>query len=70
MATKKGQNCMELKFKHLKYLILFVIPTIIISSVLFILEPPSVTILLGFIALIIAACVTYILGIREALNDR
>ncbi|HUX98957.1 MAG TPA: hypothetical protein VMV49_05350 [Candidatus Deferrimicrobium sp.] len=60
---------MELKFKHFHSLLLFVIPTIIITIVLFILDPPSPTILIGFIILLIAACGTYYLGIKAVVKE-
>ncbi|MHA1378556.1 MAG: hypothetical protein ACTSRG_09260 [Candidatus Helarchaeota archaeon] len=55
--------------KHFYPLILFIIPTLIITAILFILEPPSITILIGFIILLVAACATYISGINTALKD-
>lgn len=60
---------MELKRKHFQPLILFVVPTIIITIVLFILEPPSPTMLVGFIILLIAASATYYMGIRGVAKD-
>ena len=60
---------MELKRKHFNSLFLFVIPTIIITIILFVLDPPSLTIIIGFIILLIAACGTYYLGIRGVLKE-
>jgi len=60
---------MELKLKHFYSLFLFIVPTIIITIILFTLEPPTTTILIGFIVLLIAACGTYYLGIRSVLKE-
>lgn len=60
---------MELKFKYFYPLVLFVISTLIISIILFILEPPSTAILIGFCVLLIAAIGTYYLGIRGILKE-
>jgi len=61
---------MELKLKHFHSLFLFVVPSIIISVILFIVEPPSTTILIGFIVLLVTACGTYYLGIRGVLKEK
>ncbi len=55
--------------KHFYPLILFLIPTLIISVILFTFEPPSIAILIGFIALVVGACGSYYLGIRTALES-
>ena len=60
---------MELKFKYFHSLLLFVIPTIIITIILFTLEPPSPAILIGFCVLLVAAIGTYYLGIRSVLKE-
>jgi glucan phosphoethanolaminetransferase (alkaline phosphatase superfamily) len=60
---------MELKFKYFYSLIYFVIPTIIITIILFILDPPSITIIIGFCILLVAAVATYYLGIRGVLKE-
>ncbi len=60
---------MELKFKYFHSLLLFVIPTIIITIILFTLDPPSPTILIGFCVLLVAAIGTYYLGIRGVLKE-
>ena len=60
---------MELKRKHFYPLILFVIPTIIIAIIMFVLDPPSLSTLIGFIVLLITACGTYYLGIRGVLKE-
>jgi peptidoglycan/LPS O-acetylase OafA/YrhL len=68
MESKVGAF-MELQLKHFYSLFLFVIPSIIISIVLFILDPPSITIIIGFIVLMVFACLTYYLGIRGILKE-
>jgi len=60
---------MELKFKYFQPLLLFVIPTIIITVIIFLLDPPSLTIIIGFCILLIAAIGTYYLGIRSVLKE-
>ena len=60
---------MELKFKYFHPLLLFVIPTIIITITLFWLEPPSTAIFIGFCVLLVAAIGTYYLGIRGVLKE-
>ena len=60
---------MELKFKHFYPLIYFVIPTIIITIILFTLDPPSITIFIGFCILLVAAIGTYYLGIRGVVKE-
>ncbi|MHA1129365.1 MAG: hypothetical protein ACTSRC_07360 [Candidatus Helarchaeota archaeon] len=60
---------MELELRHFYPLILFVVPTIIITIVLFIIEPPSITMIIGFIVLLVAACGTYYMGIKGVLKE-
>jgi ABC-type transport system involved in multi-copper enzyme maturation permease subunit len=61
---------MELKFKYFHSLLLFLVSTIIITILLFTLvEPPSLTILIGFCVLLAAAIGTYYLGIRSVLKE-
>jgi hypothetical protein len=61
---------MSFKMKNYIPLITFVIPTIIITIILFIIDTPSLTIIIGFIILLVAACLTYYLGIRTVLNEK
>lgn len=61
---------MTLKMKYFIPLITFVIPTIVITIVLFIIDTPTLTIIIGFIVLLVAACLTYYLGIRAVLNEK
>ncbi len=68
MESKVGAF-MELQLKHFYALFLFVIPSIIISIVLFIYDPPSLSIIIGFIVLMGFACITYYLGIRGVLKE-
>ncbi|MHA1278767.1 MAG: hypothetical protein ACTSQI_00965 [Candidatus Helarchaeota archaeon] len=60
---------MELELRHFYPLILFVVPTIIITIVLFIIDPPSITMIIGFIVLLVAACGTYYMGIKGVLKE-
>ncbi len=60
---------MKYTFKHFQTLFIFVIPTIIITAILFALEQPSETIIIGFCVLLGAACLTYFLGIRGVLKE-
>lgn len=61
---------MKLKFKYFIPLVLFIIPTIIITTLLFIFDaPPSPAQLIGFIILLIAACITYYMGLKRLLDD-
>lgn len=59
-----------MELKHFYPLILFIVPTIIISIVLFVfVEAPGTATLIGFVILLVAACGTYYLGIWGALKD-
>ncbi len=60
---------MKYTIKHFKALLIFVVPTLIITAVLFTLEPPTTAIFIGFIVLFVGACLTYFLGIRGVLKE-
>ncbi len=58
-----------MKFNYFFPLITFLIPTIIITTVLFIYIPPEPIMLVGFIILLIAASSTYLMGIKAVIKD-
>lgn len=52
-------------------MITWVIPTILISLIMFKVDAPLTQAQnVGFVALLISACVTYIVGIQLALKDK
>jgi len=60
-----------MKFKYLIPMITWVIPTILISLIMFKVDAPLTQAQnVGFVALLISACVTYIVGIQLALKDK
>ncbi|MCB0502931.1 MAG: hypothetical protein KDD32_09610 [Bacteroidetes bacterium] len=60
-----------MKIKYLLPMITWVIPTIIISLIMFKLDAPlTPTQNIGFAALLISACITYVVGIRIVMNDK
>ncbi|MFC2176113.1 hypothetical protein ACFLR1_04000 [Bacteroidota bacterium] len=60
-----------MKFKHLVPIITWVVPTIIISLVMFEFDAPlTQTQNIGFAGLLISACVTYVVGVKQALKDK
>jgi|GEM_PF-2462203 len=61
---------MKMKFKYFIPLISFMIPTIVISTILFVIDaPPPPVQLGGFIVLLIAVCGTYYLGLKKVFDD-
>jgi EamA domain-containing membrane protein RarD len=58
-----------MKFKFFVPLIGFVVPTLIITAILFHLEPPHISQKIGFCILMIAVCSTYYMGIKAVLDD-
>ena len=60
---------MELKLKYIVPLIIFLIPTIVISIFLFIFTQADIVTIIGFIVLLIAACGTYFLGLKSVYDD-
>lgn len=59
-----------LKLHYFVPLVLFIIPTIIISAVLFTFEPPSTLTFIGFIALVVSAAGVYYMGIKRVLETK
>jgi hypothetical protein len=60
-----------MKLKYLIPMLTWLIPTIIISLVMFKLDAPlTPTQNIGFAALLISACVTYFVGIQLVLKDK
>ncbi|MEZ5007398.1 MAG: hypothetical protein R2753_04495 [Chitinophagales bacterium] len=60
-----------MKIKYLLPLITWVIPTIIISLVMFKLDAPlTPTQNIGFAALLISACITYVVGVKIVMKDK
>ncbi len=58
-----------MKFKHVVPLITWVVPTVVISSIMFKLDAPlTPTQNIGFIALIVSACITYFVGVKLAMK--
>jgi len=60
---------MELKFKYFVPLITLIVPTLIITAILFTIDPPSFLTIGGFVILIISTCGTYFMGIKAVLKD-
>jgi len=60
-----------MKFKYLLPLIGWIVPTVVISVIMFKVDAPLTEAqLYGFIALLISACITYYVGIRQVLRDK
>ena len=60
-----------MKFKYHIPLLGFLVPTLVISTLMFIYRAcPPMDQLVGFYACVIGAAVTYYLGIRTVLKDR
>ncbi len=60
---------MKITFNYIKPLLIFIIPSIIITAILFYFEPQTPTIIIGVCVLLTAACATYFLGIRSVLKE-
>ena len=60
---------MEHKMKYYTPLIIFLIPTIIISIFLFIFTTADVITIIGFIILLIGACGSYYMGLKAVYDD-
>ncbi len=62
---------MLMKFKYWLPLIGWIVPTIIISLIMFRVDAPLTDAQSkGFIALLVSACITYYVGIRQVLQDK
>ncbi len=60
-----------MKFKYILPLLIWLIPTIIISLIMFKYDAPLTNAqYIGFAALLISACLTYITGIRLVEKDK
>ena len=51
-------------------LITFVVPSIIISIILFVLMPPHWSMILGFVVLLVMASFSYFMGIKGVLKEK
>ena len=60
---------MEHKLKYYTPLIIFLIPTIIISILLFTFTAADIVTIIGFIVLLVSACGTYYLGLKAVHDD-
>ena len=60
---------MVLKFKYFIPLIMLIVPTLIITPIVWSLEPPGILTVLGFTSLIISVVVTYYLGLKAVIKD-
>lgn len=60
-----------MKFKYILPLLGWLIPTVVISLVMFKLDAPlTETQNYGFIALLVSACLTYLTGVKLVLGDK
>lgn len=60
-----------MKLKYLLPLITWIVPTVVISAIMFKLDAPLTdTQFGGFVALLVSACITYIVGIKMTLKDK
>ncbi|MGD0280197.1 MAG: hypothetical protein ABSC11_12930 [Smithella sp.] len=61
---------MKMKLKFFYPLFLLIIPTVVISTIMFMIQdPPPPIQLVGFYILLLCTCVTYWLGIRSVIKD-
>jgi|MudIll2142460700_1097286.scaffolds.fasta_scaffold1935498_1 hypothetical protein len=61
---------MKMKLKYFYHLFLLIIPALVISTVMFILDaPPPPIQLAGFYILLFFTCITYWMGIRSVIKD-
>ncbi|NHI94846.1 MAG: hypothetical protein EAX96_20320 [Candidatus Lokiarchaeota archaeon] len=60
---------MEHKLKYFTPLIIFLIPTIIISIFLFLYTQAEIITIIGFIILLIGACGSYYMGLKSVYDD-
>lgn len=67
----RSHSKMRMKFKFLLPLIGWLVPTIIISLIMFKYDAPLTQAqYIGFTALLVSACVTYYIGIRQVLKGK
>jgi len=60
-----------MKIKYLVPLITWIVPTVVISIIMFKLDAPLTEAQnLGFIALLTSACITYVVGVKLVLKDK
>jgi hypothetical protein len=60
-----------MKLKYILPLIGWLVPTVIISVIMFKVDAPLTEAqLVGFIALLASACITYVVGIKVVLKDK
>lgn len=60
---------MKLKFKYFISLLTFLIPTLIITPIVWMFEAPGVLTIIGFTTLIIGVVLSYYMGIRGVIKD-
>ncbi|MFX1393290.1 MAG: hypothetical protein ACFFAH_06910 [Promethearchaeota archaeon] len=60
---------MTLKRKYFIPLVIFIIPTLIITAIIWNFEPPGILTIIGYIILIIAIIGTYYQGIKAVMKD-
>ena len=60
---------MTLKRKYFMPLVIFIIPTLIITAIIWSFEPPGILTIIGYIILIIAIVGTYYRGIKVVIKD-
>ena len=61
---------MELIKEHSRSLLLFLIPTLIITTILFIVLGATITLIVGFIVLMIWSTVIYYFGVSRSLKNK
>ena len=59
-----------MKLKYFIPLITWLLPTIVISLIMFRTDPLSKTQNIGFIALLVSACITYATGVKLVLKEK
>jgi hypothetical protein len=60
-----------MKFKYMLPLITWIVPTVVISIIMFKVDAPLTKAQsYGFIALLISACITYYVGVWQVLKDK
>lgn len=72
---KSGYSNLEMKkmvytLKQFMPLLTFVVPSIIISTILFIFLPTEWYLIVGFVVLLVMASFSYYMGIKGVLNEK